>query len=110
MTIHRVFDASRGDKPPHSNLGDKSTPSNVGDDSQHVKMLHVSRKSVGFHHGALGYILMHLIVQVVRQGAVIQIPEMGQHFQGDYKKSQHLKSFRWSDPLTTMRPLFPWAR
>ncbi|GFX47949.1 hypothetical protein TNCV_4793281 [Trichonephila clavipes] len=51
----------------------------------------VSRKSVGFHHGALGYILMHLIVQVVRQGVVI--PEMGQHFQVDCKKSQLLKNF-----------------
>ncbi|GFT51723.1 uncharacterized protein TNCV_3169891 [Trichonephila clavipes] len=62
---------------------------------QLVKMLQVSRKSVGFHHCALGYIivLMHLIVQVVRQGAVIQIPEMGQHFQVDCKKSQLFKNF-----------------
>ncbi|GFU77785.1 hypothetical protein TNCV_1137931 [Trichonephila clavipes] len=36
---------------------------------------------------------MHLIVQVVRQGAVIQIPEMGQHFQVDCKKSQFFKTF-----------------
>ncbi|GFX09115.1 uncharacterized protein TNCV_4166941 [Trichonephila clavipes] len=56
-------------------------------------MLQVSRKSVGFHHGALGYILIHLIVQVVRQGAVIQIPEMGQHFQVDCKKSRLFKHF-----------------
>ncbi|GFV81173.1 hypothetical protein TNCV_484471 [Trichonephila clavipes] len=36
---------------------------------QLVKMLQVSRKSVGFHHGALGnvIVLVHLIVQVVRQ-------------------------------------------
>ncbi|GFU35569.1 hypothetical protein TNCV_4875751 [Trichonephila clavipes] len=34
---------------------------------------------------------MHLIVQVVRQGAVI--PEMGQHFQVDCKKSQLVKHF-----------------
>ncbi|GFY19348.1 hypothetical protein TNCV_4127351 [Trichonephila clavipes] len=62
---------------------------------QLVKMLQVSRKSIRFHHGALGNVkvLVHLIVQVVRQGAVIQIPEMGQHFQVDGKKSQLLKNF-----------------
>ncbi|GFW87867.1 hypothetical protein TNCV_1359711 [Trichonephila clavipes] len=54
-------------------------------------MLQVSRKSVGFHHGALGYIVMHLIVQVVRQCAVI--PETGQHFQVDCKKSHIFKKF-----------------
>ncbi|GFW07728.1 hypothetical protein TNCV_3918611 [Trichonephila clavipes] len=36
---------------------------------------------------------MHLIVEVVRQGAVIKIPEMGQHFQVDCKKSQIFKNF-----------------
>ncbi|GFW87876.1 hypothetical protein TNCV_1359801 [Trichonephila clavipes] len=51
----------------------------------------VSRKSAGFHHAALGYILMHLIVQVFRQCAVI--PEMGQHFQINCKKSQIFKNF-----------------
>ncbi|GFT38774.1 uncharacterized protein TNCV_1499461 [Trichonephila clavipes] len=35
---------------------------------------------------------MYLIVQVVRQDAVIQIPEMGQHFQVDCKKSQLFKN------------------
>ncbi|GFX64546.1 hypothetical protein TNCV_2811711 [Trichonephila clavipes] len=62
---------------------------------QLVKMLQVSRKLVGFHHGALGYIiaLVHFIVQVVRQGAVIQIPEKRQHFQIDGKKSQLFKNF-----------------
>ncbi|GFT96585.1 hypothetical protein TNCV_5022331 [Trichonephila clavipes] len=57
-------------------------------------MLQVSRKSVGFHHGALGYIivLMHLVVKVVRQGAVIQIPEMGQHFLVDCKKTGLFKN------------------
>ncbi|GFT83687.1 hypothetical protein TNCV_2826131 [Trichonephila clavipes] len=62
---------------------------------QLVKMLQVSRKSVGFHHGALGnvIVLVHLIVQVVRKGAVIQIPEMGQYFQVDGKKSKRFKTF-----------------
>ncbi|GFW27009.1 hypothetical protein TNCV_1378471 [Trichonephila clavipes] len=36
---------------------------------------------------------MHLIVQVVRQGVVIQSPEMGQHFQVDCKKSQLFTNF-----------------
>ncbi|GFT98858.1 hypothetical protein TNCV_3792671 [Trichonephila clavipes] len=36
---------------------------------------------------------MHLVVQVVRQGVVIQIPEMGQHFQVYGKKSQFFKIF-----------------
>ncbi|GFX70879.1 hypothetical protein TNCV_1688621 [Trichonephila clavipes] len=60
-----------------------------------VKMLQVSRKSIGFHHGALGnvIVLVHLIVQVVRQSAVIQIPEMGQYFQVDGKKSKRFKHF-----------------
>ncbi|GFV06334.1 tigger transposable element-derived protein 1-like protein [Trichonephila clavipes] len=46
---------------------------------QLVKMLQVSRKSIPFHQSALAYIkvLLHLIMQVVRQGAVMQIPEMG---------------------------------
>ncbi|GFY13493.1 hypothetical protein TNCV_1803641 [Trichonephila clavipes] len=58
-------------------------------------MLKVSRKSVGFHHGALGnlMVLMHFIMQVVRLGAVIQIPEMGHHFQVDCKKSQLFQIF-----------------
>ncbi|GFW10115.1 hypothetical protein TNCV_2568991 [Trichonephila clavipes] len=60
---------------------------------QLVKMLQASRKSIGFHHGALGNVLVHLIVQVVRQGAVIQIPEMGQYFQVDGKKSKLFKNF-----------------
>ncbi|GFU68608.1 hypothetical protein TNCV_3645941 [Trichonephila clavipes] len=62
---------------------------------QLVKMLQVSRISIRFHHGALGYIkvLVHLIVQVVKQGAVMQIPEMGQHFQVDGKKSKLFKNF-----------------
>ncbi|GFT83689.1 hypothetical protein TNCV_2826141 [Trichonephila clavipes] len=60
---------------------------------QLVKMLQVSRKSVGFHHGALGnvIVLVHLIVQVVRKRAVIQILEMGQYFQVDGKKSKLFK-------------------
>ncbi|GFW36786.1 hypothetical protein TNCV_4348271 [Trichonephila clavipes] len=60
-----------------------------------VKMLQVSCNSIRFHHGALGNVkvLMYLIVQVVRQGAVIQIPEMGQYFQVDRKKSQLFKNF-----------------
>ncbi|GFV98820.1 hypothetical protein TNCV_2913371 [Trichonephila clavipes] len=88
------------DKP--SNLGEKiedmptqrDKPSNLGV-LQLVKMLQVSRKSVGFHHGALGnvIVLVHLIVQVVRQGVVIQIPEMGQYFQVDGKKSKLFKNF-----------------
>ncbi|GFV33262.1 hypothetical protein TNCV_1497841 [Trichonephila clavipes] len=55
----------------------------------------VSRKSVEFQHGALGnvIVLVHLIMQVVREGAVIQIPEMGQYFQVDGKKSKLLKNF-----------------
>ncbi|GFW97550.1 hypothetical protein TNCV_880471 [Trichonephila clavipes] len=56
-------------------------------------MLQVSRKSVGFQYGALGYILMHLIVQMARQGVVIQIVEMGQHFQVNCKKFQLFKNF-----------------
>ncbi|GFX10866.1 hypothetical protein TNCV_3196271 [Trichonephila clavipes] len=54
-------------------------------------MLQVIRKSVDL--GALEYIivLMHLIVQVVRHGA--DIPEMGQHFQVNCKKSQLFKYF-----------------
>ncbi|GFX25714.1 hypothetical protein TNCV_4277091, partial [Trichonephila clavipes] len=52
-------------------------------------------KSVGFHHGALGNVvaLVQLIVQVVRQGAVIQIPKMGQYFQIDGEKSKLFKNF-----------------
>ncbi|GFT68126.1 hypothetical protein TNCV_372711 [Trichonephila clavipes] len=44
-----------------------------------VKMLQLSCKSIRFHHGVLGNVkvLVHLIVQVVRQAAVIQIAEMG---------------------------------
>ncbi|GFY11522.1 hypothetical protein TNCV_3183601 [Trichonephila clavipes] len=62
---------------------------------QLVKILQVSCKSIRFHHGALGNVkvLVYLIVQVVRQGAVIQIPEMGQYFQIDCKKSQLFKNF-----------------
>ncbi|GFX42419.1 hypothetical protein TNCV_1519831 [Trichonephila clavipes] len=62
---------------------------------QLVKMLQVSRKLVRFHHGALGNVIvpMHLILQVVSQGAVIQILEIGQHFQVDCKKSQLFKNF-----------------
>ncbi|GFS86572.1 hypothetical protein TNCV_903281 [Trichonephila clavipes] len=60
--------------------GDKPTPSNLGDDNYSQ----VSRKSVGLHHGALGNVL---IVQVVRQGAVVQIPERGQHFQVELLKN-----------------------
>ncbi|GFT15464.1 hypothetical protein TNCV_3264781 [Trichonephila clavipes] len=37
-------------------------------------------------------VLVHYIVQVIRQGAVIQIPEMGQHFQVDGKKSKLFKN------------------
>ncbi|GFU15948.1 hypothetical protein TNCV_2368751 [Trichonephila clavipes] len=79
---------------------------------QLVKVLQVSRKSVGLHHDELGCItvLVQLIVQVVRQSVIIQIPEMGQRFQLYDKKSQLFKTFHWSPPLTTMRPLFPWAR
>ncbi|GFU33725.1 hypothetical protein TNCV_2047971 [Trichonephila clavipes] len=60
-----------------------------------VKMLQVSRKLIGFPHGALGnvIVLVHLIVQVVRQGKVIQIPEMGQYIQVDGKKSKLFKNF-----------------
>ncbi|GFW62897.1 hypothetical protein TNCV_4452461 [Trichonephila clavipes] len=92
-----------------SHLGEKTEdmptqrdkPSNLDGPSvfafslQLVKMLQVTRKSIGFHHGALGNVkvLVHLIVQVVRQGAVIQIPEMVQHFQVDGKKSQLFKHF-----------------
>ncbi|GFV16558.1 hypothetical protein TNCV_4417471 [Trichonephila clavipes] len=65
-------------------------------------MLQVSRKSVG--HGALGYILMHLIVQVVRQGS----RKWGSISKLIVKSPSISKIFRWSDPLTTMRP--PWAR
>ncbi|GFV79118.1 hypothetical protein TNCV_2613041 [Trichonephila clavipes] len=94
------------DKP--SNLGEKtedtselnetSPPILVCEDDnslQLLKMLQVSRKSIRFHHGALGsvIVLVHLIVQVVRQGAVIQIPEMGQYFQVDGKKSKLFKNF-----------------
>ncbi|GFU00049.1 hypothetical protein TNCV_2345931 [Trichonephila clavipes] len=62
---------------------------------QLVKMLQVSCKSIRFHHGALGNVifLVHLIVQMVKQGAVIQIPEMGQYFQVDGKKSKLFKNF-----------------
>ncbi|GFS85397.1 hypothetical protein TNCV_2803131 [Trichonephila clavipes] len=62
---------------------------------QLVKMLQVSCKLIRFHHGALGNVkaLVLIIVQVVRQGAVIQIPEMGQYFQVDRKKSQLFKNF-----------------
>ncbi|GFX86604.1 hypothetical protein TNCV_462241 [Trichonephila clavipes] len=85
------------DKP--SNLGEKT-----GDICQLNKTsppiwpaafnkLTVSRKSEGFHHGALANVPMHLIVQVVRQGVVIQISEMGQHLQVDGKKSQLFKNF-----------------
>ncbi|GFU96994.1 hypothetical protein TNCV_3788201 [Trichonephila clavipes] len=38
-------------------------------------------------------VLVHIIVQVVRQAVVIQIPEMGQYFQIDRKKSQLFKNF-----------------
>ncbi|GFX33723.1 hypothetical protein TNCV_3961321 [Trichonephila clavipes] len=50
---------------------------------------------VGFHHDALGnvVVLVQLIVQLVRQGAVIQIPEMGQYFQIDGEKSKLFKNF-----------------
>ncbi|GFV95832.1 hypothetical protein TNCV_1728821 [Trichonephila clavipes] len=58
---------------------------------QLVKMLQVSRKSIGFHHGALGNVIV--LVKVVRQGAVIQIPEMEQYFQVDGKKSKLFKNF-----------------
>ncbi|GFV11386.1 hypothetical protein TNCV_4026401 [Trichonephila clavipes] len=57
---------------------------------QLVKMLQISRKSVGFHHGTFGNVIV--LVQVVRQGAVIQIPEMGQYFQVDGKKSTLFKN------------------
>ncbi|GFS93452.1 hypothetical protein TNCV_2628301 [Trichonephila clavipes] len=84
------------DKP--SNLGEKtedtSTQRDKPSNSLHlIKMLKVSHKSIRFHHGALGNVvgLVHLIVQVVRQGAVIQIPEMGQYFQVDGKKSKLFK-------------------
>ncbi|GFX06220.1 hypothetical protein TNCV_642641 [Trichonephila clavipes] len=62
---------------------------------QLVKMLQVSCKSIRFHHGPLGNVkvLVYLIVQVVRQDAVIQIPEMGQYFLVDRKKSQLFKKF-----------------
>ncbi|GFX71813.1 hypothetical protein TNCV_2010501 [Trichonephila clavipes] len=60
---------------------------------QLVKMLQVSCKSIRFHHGALGNVLVYLIVQVVRQAAVNQIPEMGQYLQVDRKKSQLFKTF-----------------
>ncbi|GFX71828.1 hypothetical protein TNCV_2010651 [Trichonephila clavipes] len=60
---------------------------------QLVKMLQVSCKSIRFHHGALGNVLVYLIVQVVRLAAVIQIPEMGQYFQVDGKKSKFFKNF-----------------
>ncbi|GFW15076.1 hypothetical protein TNCV_172231 [Trichonephila clavipes] len=93
------------DKP--SNLGEKTKdmpierdkPSHLGvirrRHLQLVKMLQVSCKSIRFHHGALGNVkvLVYLIVQVVRQAAVIQIPEMGQYFQVDRKKSQLFKNF-----------------
>ncbi|GFU93482.1 hypothetical protein TNCV_2200601 [Trichonephila clavipes] len=59
---------------------------------QLVTMLQVSLKSIRFHHGAVGNVkvLMHLIAQVARQGAVIQILEMGQYFPVDVKKSSKL--------------------
>ncbi|GFX85827.1 hypothetical protein TNCV_2472291 [Trichonephila clavipes] len=97
------------DKPSH--LGEKTEnmptlrdkPSHLGvikrrhthNSLQLVKMLQVSCKSIRFHHSALGNIkvLVYLIVQVVRQAAVIQIPEMGQYFQIDRKKSQLFKTF-----------------
>ncbi|GFU94423.1 hypothetical protein TNCV_2644111 [Trichonephila clavipes] len=62
---------------------------------QLVKILQLSCKSIRFHHGALGNVkvLVHIIVQVVRQAAVIHIPEMGQYFQVDCKKSQLFKKF-----------------
>ncbi|GFT68162.1 hypothetical protein TNCV_372981 [Trichonephila clavipes] len=62
---------------------------------QLVKMLQVSCKSIRIHHGALGNVkvLVYLNVQVVSQAAVIQIPEMGQYFKVDRKKSQLFKSF-----------------
>ncbi|GFT80108.1 hypothetical protein TNCV_4763991 [Trichonephila clavipes] len=62
---------------------------------QLVKMLQVSRTSIGFHHGALGNVIVvvHLIVHVVRQGAVIEIPESGQYFQVDGKNPQLFKHF-----------------
>ncbi|GFV61650.1 hypothetical protein TNCV_188081 [Trichonephila clavipes] len=62
---------------------------------QLVKILQVSCKSIRFHHGALGNVkvLVHIIVQVVRQAVVIQVPEMRQYFQIDCKKSQLFKNF-----------------
>ncbi|GFY09786.1 hypothetical protein TNCV_3697481 [Trichonephila clavipes] len=103
-----VYKPTQRDKP--SNLGVKSrvqanstrqdiqswcVKTTIINSLQLVKMLQVSRKSVGFHHGALGnvIVLVHLIVQVVRQGAVIQISEIGQHFQVDCKKSKLFKNF-----------------
>ncbi|GFW22550.1 retrovirus-related Pol polyprotein from transposon 297 [Trichonephila clavipes] len=55
----------------------------------------VSCKSIRFHHGALGNVkaLVHIIVQMVRQAVVIQVPEMRQYFQIDCKKSQLFKNF-----------------
>ncbi|GFW88558.1 hypothetical protein TNCV_828271 [Trichonephila clavipes] len=86
------------DKPSH--LGEKTEDMPTQRDKpSHLGVIRrrqqVSRKSIRFHHGALGYIkvLMHLIVQVVRQGAVMEIPEMGQYFQIDGKKSQLFKHF-----------------
>ncbi|GFU12482.1 hypothetical protein TNCV_4244421 [Trichonephila clavipes] len=38
-------------------------------------------------------VLEHLMVQGIRQGVVIQIPEMGQHFQDYGKKYQFFKGF-----------------
>ncbi|GFS96804.1 hypothetical protein TNCV_4754671 [Trichonephila clavipes] len=86
------------DKP--SNFGEKTEnmptqrdkPSHLG---VIKKRQQVSCKSIRFHHGALVNVkaLVHLIVQVVRQAAVIQIPEMGQYFQVDRKKSQLFKNF-----------------
>ncbi|GFT63416.1 hypothetical protein TNCV_1780481 [Trichonephila clavipes] len=62
---------------------------------QLVKRQQITHKSVGFHHGALGntIVLVHLFVRVVRQRAVIQMPEMGQYFQVNGKKSQLFKNF-----------------
>ncbi|GFU01251.1 hypothetical protein TNCV_5124041 [Trichonephila clavipes] len=62
---------------------------------QLVKMLQVSCKSIGFHHGALGNVIVfvNLNVQVVRQGAVIQMLEMGQYFHSDGKRPQLFKQF-----------------
>ncbi|GFV77871.1 hypothetical protein TNCV_4361741 [Trichonephila clavipes] len=63
---------------------------------QLIKILQVSCESIRFHHGTLGNVkvLVHIIVQVVRQAVGIQVPEMRQYFQIDRKSPNFSKIFR----------------